>query len=221
MREELDFRVEARNTAAVAVTWAGQQRAVGGGASVTLPAVYEELCTEHVLVIEWLDGVSLRAAAQLIEDRGLDRAALSRALLGVDIAAEAHAYAADRVSGQMAPKAVKKTAADELAELLPVIRRLPRRFDRVTGALEQGRLGLNVRLFADERDRQVVTGLTNQFLLAFLGTASGIVAALLLGAPGGPKVAPTVSLYQIIGYNLLIVAAILVLRVLFTIFRNR
>ena len=116
---------------------------------MTLPAVYEELCTEHVLVIEWLDGVSLRAAAQLIEDRGLDRAALSRALLGVDIAAEAHAYAADRVSGQMAPKAVKKTAADELAELLPVIRRLPRRFDRVTGALEQGRLGLNVRLYAD------------------------------------------------------------------------
>ena len=30
MREELDFRVEARNTAAVAATWAGQQRAVGG-----------------------------------------------------------------------------------------------------------------------------------------------------------------------------------------------
>jgi ubiquinone biosynthesis protein len=363
MREEPDFRVEARNTAAVAVTWAGQQRAVGGGASVTLPAVYEQLCTEHVLVIEWLDGVSLRAAAQLIDDRGLDRAALSRALLrsmvyqitegsvfhadphpgnvllvtdgrvamldfgsvgrldtrqrlalqdlllalgrgdpaafrdallelvtrdeeidellleralgqfmarhltggaaatpemftdlfrlasrfelvippeiatvlralgtlegtltlltpGVDIAAEAHAYAADRVSWQIAPKAVKKTAADELTELLPVIRRLPRRFDRVTGALEQGRLGLNVRLFADERDRRVVTGLTNRFLLAFLGAGSGIVAALLLGAPGGPKVAPTVSLYQIIGYNLLIVAAILVLRVLFTIFRN-
>ena len=108
----------------------------------------------------------------------------------MDIAAEAHTYAADRVSWQIAPKAVKKTAADELTELLPVIRRLPRRFDRATGALEQGRLGLNVRLFADERDRRVVTGLTNQFLLAFLGAASGIVAALLLGAPGGPKVAP-------------------------------
>jgi ubiquinone biosynthesis protein len=78
-----------------------------------------------------------------------------------------------------------------------------------------------VRLLADERDRRVVTGLTHQFLLTFLGAASGIVAALLLGAPGGPKVAPTVSLYQVIGYNLLIVAAILVLRVLFTIFRNR
>jgi ubiquinone biosynthesis protein len=90
-----------------------------------------------------------------------------------------------------------------------------------SGALEQGRLGLNVRLFADERDRLVVTGLTYQFLLTFLGAASGIVAALLLGAPGGPKVAPTVSLYQMIGYILLFVAAIIVLRVLFTIFRNR
>ncbi|MFZ0002288.1 MAG: AarF/UbiB family protein, partial [Trebonia sp.] len=332
--------------------------------SVTLPAVHEQLCSEHVLVIEWLDGLSLRAAGPLIDDRGLDRAALSRALLrsmvyqiteggvfhadphpgnvmlltdgrlalldfgsvgrldarqrlalqdlllalgrgdpaafrdallelvtraeeidellleralgqfmarhlvggaaaapemftdlfrlasrfelaippeiatvlralgtlegtlslltpGVDIAAEAHAYAADQVAGQMSPKAVQKTVADELAELLPVIRRLPRRFDRVTGALEQGRLGLNVRLFADERDRRVVTGLTHQFLLTFLGAASGIVAALLLGAPGSPKVTPTVSLYQVIGYNLLIVAAILVLRVLFTIFRNR
>jgi ubiquinone biosynthesis protein len=364
MREELDFRVEARNTLAVAATWAGQQRVIGEGASVTLPAVHEQLCTEHVLVIEWLDGVSLRAAGPLIDDHGLDRAALSRALLrsmvyqiteggvfhadphpgnvllltdgrlalldfgsvgrldarqrlalqdlllalgrgdpaafrdallelvtraedidelqleralgqfmarhltggtaatpemftdlfrlasrfelaippeiatvlralgtlegtltlltpGVDIAAEAQAYAADQVVGQMGPKAVTKTAAAELTELLPVIRRLPRRFDRVTSALEQGRLGLNVRLFADERDRRVVTGLTHQFLLAFLGTASGIVAALLLGAAGGPKVTPTVSLYQIFGYNLLIVAAILVLRVLFTIFRNR
>jgi len=363
IREELDFRVEARNTAAVAAAWPDQQRAVRGSVSVTLPAVYEELCTEHVLVIEWLDGVSLRAAGQAIDDRGLDRAALSRALLrsmvyqiteggvfhadphpgnvllladgrlglldfgsvgrldarqrlalqelllalgrgdpaafrdallelvtraeeidelaleralgqfmarhltggtatpemftdlfrlasrfelsippeiatvlralgtlegtlslltpGLDIAAEAQAYAADQVAGQVAPKAVQKMATDELAALLPVIRRLPRRFDRVTGALEQGRLSLNVRLFADDRDRRVVTGLTYQFLLAFLGAACGLVAALLLGVPGGPKVTPTVSLDQIIGYNLLIVAAVLVLRVLFTIFRNR
>jgi len=78
-----------------------------------------------------------------------------------------------------------------------------------------------VRLFADERDRRVVTGLTQQFLLAFLGAASGIVAALLIGVSGGPKIASTVSLSQLIGYNLLIVAAVLVLRVLFTIIRNR
>jgi ubiquinone biosynthesis protein len=139
----------------------------------------------------------------------------------VDIAAEARVYAASYVAGKLSPKAVQKTAADEMAALLPVLRRLPRRFDRVTGAMEQGRLSLNVRLFADERDRRVVTGLTYQFLLTFIGAASGIVAALLLGTSGGPEITPTVSLYQVIGYNLLIVAAALILRVLFTIFKNR
>ena len=102
-----------------------------------------------------------------------------------------------------------------------MLRRLPRRFDRITGALEQGRLSVNVRLLADQRDRQVVTGLTHQFLLTLLAAASGLIAALLLGIHGGPAVSATVSLYQVIGYNLLIVAAILALRVLFTIFRNR
>ena len=364
IREELDFRIEARNMAAVAATWPDQQRAVGRGVSVVMPAIHGELCTEHVLVIEWLDGVNLRAAGQQIDDRGLDRAQLARALLrsmvyqitesgvfhadphpgnvllladnrlalldfgsvghldaqqrialqnlllavghgdsaalrdalldlvdrtdeldeyqleralgqfiarhltsGVgasaemftdlfrlaarfeltipaeigtvlralgtldgtlaqlttsfDIAEEAREYAADQMAVKLSPQAVGRSAADDLAALLPVLRRLPRRFDRVTSALEQGRLGINVRLFADERDRRVVTGLANQFLLALLGAASGVVAALMLAAPGGPKVAQSVSLYQLIGYNLLIVAGVLVLRVLFTIFRSR
>ncbi len=67
----------------------------------------------------------------------------------------------------------------------------------------------------------LITGLTHQFLLTFPGAVSGIVAALLLGTRGGPAVTPTISLGQVIGFNLLIVSAILVLRVLFTIFRNR
>ena len=66
-----------------------------------------------------------------------------------------------------------------------------------------------------------VPGLTHQFLLTLLSAATGIVAVLLIAAPGGPMLSPTVSLYQVIGYNLLIVASILVLRVLFAIFRNR
>ena len=364
IREELDFRVEARNMAAVAATWQDQQRAVSGSISVVLPAVHEQLCTEYVLVIEWLDGVNLREAGPLIDDRGLDRAELTRALLrsmvyqiteggvfhadphpgnillltdgrlalldfgsvgrldsqqrsallnlllavgrgdpaalrdallelvtrteeidewqleralgrfaarhlagtsapttemftdlfrlasqfelaippeiatvlralatlegtlslltpGIDIAAEARQYAADHVAAALSPAAVPKSVAGEVGALLPVLRRLPRRFDRVTGALEQGRLSLNVRLFADERDRRVVTGLTHQFLLALLSAASGIVAAILLGTPGGPQITPTVSLLQLIGYNLLIVGGILGLRVLYVILRNR
>src|SRR5215469_8289162 len=364
MREELDFRVEARNMAAMASTWPAQQRAVGDSVLVTLPALYDQVSSEHVLVIEWLDGVSLGKAGPLIDDRGLDRAELTRALLlsmvyqltegGVfhadphpgnimlladdrlalldfgsvghldtqqrialqnlllavgrgdsaalrdalldlvdrtdeldeyqleralgqfiarhltggagasaqmftdlfrlatrfeltipaeigtvlhalgtldgtlalltpsfDIAEEAREYASDHVAVKLSPQAVGRSAADELIALVPVLRRLPRRFDRVTGALEQSRLSLNVRLLADERDRRVITGLANQFLLALLGMASGIVAALMLVAPGGPKIAQSVSLYQLIGYNLLIVSGVLVLRVLFTIFKSR
>jgi len=364
MREELDFRVEARNMAAMAASWPDQQRAVGGTVSVVLPALYDQLSAEHVLVIEWLDGVGLRKAGPLIDHRGLDRAVLTRALLdsmiyqltqsgvfhadphpgnillltdgrlalldfgsvgrldaqmrsglqnlllamgrgdpaalrdalldlvtypdelderqleralgqfmavhlaggtapsaemftdlfrlgsrfeltippeigtvlralatmegtltllkpGFDLAVEARRYAATHVAAQLSPQAVQKTAADELMALLPVLRRLPSRVDRISGALEQGKLSVNVRLFADERDRGLVTGLTHQFLLTLLSAATGIVAVLLIAAPGGPMLSPTVSLYQVIGYNLLIVASILVLRVLFAIFRNR
>jgi ubiquinone biosynthesis protein len=330
---------------------------------VVLPGVHEQLCTEHVLVIDWLDGVNLRAAGPLIDERGLDRAELSRALLrsmvyqiteggvfhadphpgnilllsdgrlalldfgsvgrldaqqrsalqdllislgradpaalrdallelvtrsdeidelqleralgqfmarhlvggaaattemftdlfrlasrfeltipaeiatvlralgtmegtlalltpGIDITTEARQYA-DHLVKQVSPRTLPRTAAEEMAGLLPVLRRLPRRFDRVSSAMEQGRLSLNVRLFADERDRRVVTGLTNQLLLTLLGTASGIAGALLLGTTSGPKVTSSISVSQVIGYNLLIIAFILALRVLFMIFRKR
>src|SRR5215469_6650048 len=56
IREELDFRVEARNMAAVAATWAGQRRAIGGSVPVVLPGVHPQLSTERVLTIDWLDG---------------------------------------------------------------------------------------------------------------------------------------------------------------------
>ena len=139
---------------------------------------------------------------------------------GIDIADESRAYAADQVAG-VSPLALPKTAAEELIALVPVLRRLPRRFDRVTSALEQGRLSINVRRFADERDRRVITSLTHQVLLTVLAATSGITAALLLGVTSGPKITPNVSLSQLIGYYLLVVAGILGLRMLYIIFKDR
>jgi ubiquinone biosynthesis protein len=158
--------------------------------------------------------------ATVLRSLGTLEGTLSLLTPGIDIASEARSYAADHMA-TVSPLAVPKTAAEELIALVPVLRRLPRRFDRVTSALEQGRLSLNVRLFADERDRRVITGLTYQVLLTVLAAASGIAAALLLGVTSGPKITPNVSLGQLIGYNLLVVAGILGLRVLYTIFRNR
>jgi hypothetical protein len=48
--------------------------------------------------------------------------------------------------------------------------------------------------------------LPHQVLLTILAATAGIMAVLLLGTPGGPAVTATVSLYQLLGYNLLVVA---------------
>ena len=112
------------------------------------------------------------------------------------------------------PESLRSAVITEAVKLLPLVRRLPRRLDRITAALEHGRLSTGVRPFADERDRRVVTRLVHQTLLTILAAAAGIVAAILLGIDGGPQVAAGLSLYQLLAYNLLIASGVLTLRVL-------
>jgi hypothetical protein len=138
---------------------------------------------------------------------------------GFDLIAEARAFGARGASGQPDPAAARQLVADELGTLLPMLRRLPRRAERIASAAEHGRLSIHVRLFADHRDRRHLTGLLNQVLLTILAATAGIMAVLLLGTPGGPAVTARVGLYQLLGYNLLVVCAILALRVLVLIFR--
>jgi ubiquinone biosynthesis protein len=53
LREELDYRIEARNAHAIAAT-------MPGDAHIRVPHVYDDLSTSRVLVMEWLDGASVR-----------------------------------------------------------------------------------------------------------------------------------------------------------------
>jgi ubiquinone biosynthesis protein len=73
LREELDFRLEARNATEIA---AGLTPADG----VHVPVVHTELSTARVLVMEWLEGVSVREVER-IDAMGLDRSRLAEALL--------------------------------------------------------------------------------------------------------------------------------------------
>jgi ubiquinone biosynthesis protein len=138
---------------------------------------------------------------------------------GFDIVAEARRFAGQQLAGQFSPDTLRTTAADELIALLPLLRRLPRRVDRIGGALEAGRLSVNVRLLADEGDRRIVTGLLYLVLTTFLAATSGIMAVLMLGLRGGPAITSRVSLFQFLGYCLLVISAILALRVLALVFR--
>jgi ubiquinone biosynthesis protein len=144
---------------------------------------------------------------------------IARISPGFDLVAASRQFAAAHITDRLAPDALRRTATEELATLLPMLRRLPRRIDRIAAAAESGRLGLNVRLFADERDRRHVTALLQQVLLTVLGASAGLMAVLLLGTPGGPQVTESVSLLQLFGYNLLVICAVLVLRVLVLVFR--
>ncbi|OLF15173.1 ABC1 kinase family protein [Actinophytocola xanthii] len=132
---------------------------------------------------------------------------------------ESRAFAGTLIGERMRPTSVRQTVTEELVSVLPILRRIPRRVDRVTAALEQGRLSINVRLFADERDRHVLTGMLHEMLLAMTGMAAGVMAVLLLASDGGPKITPAVTLNQLFGYNLLAISALLGLRLLFVVFR--
>jgi ubiquinone biosynthesis protein len=356
VREELDFRIEAANMAAVAAAGHGRDGAV------EVPVPHTRLCTERVLVMQRLEGTPLGAAESVIAERGLDRDALARALLGFmlrqvlldgvfhadphpgnvliladgrlglldfgsvgrldtsvraalqrlllameradplaasdallevllrpdeidqerlerslgqfmarhlgpgttpgvrmfselfgivseyglsvppevaavfralatlegtlarlapgfNLVAEARSLAGSYVAAQLEVASPQQAVGEELAMLLPMLRRLPRRIERIASATEHGRLSVHVRLFADERDRRHLTGMLHQVLLTILAATAGIMAVLLLGTAGGPRVTATVGLYQLLGYNLLVVCAILALRVLVLIFR--
>jgi ubiquinone biosynthesis protein len=138
-----------------------------------------------------------------------------------DFVAASAEYANQRLAEAKRPDAISRTAVDELAGYLPLARKLPYRIDRITSSLADGRLSVNVRLFADQRDRKVVRELAHFTATAFLAGVFGIMAAMLLTSGQGPTVSATLTLYQVFGYLLVVVSGILTLRVLFDVFRRR
>lgn len=145
---------------------------------------------------------------------------LTQLVPSFDLVVETKQLAARYVGERLHPDQLQQAAAEELTTLLPILRRLPRRVERIASAAEHGRLGINVRLFADERDRDVVRDIVHEVLLAFLAATTGLIAVLLIGTDGGPQMTENVSLYAFIGYNFLVISAILALRVLGQIFRR-
>jgi len=132
-----------------------------------------------------------------------------------DIVAESQRFAGREVSAQLTQGDIKDAAAKELLELAPVLRRLPRRFDRITAAVERGQLSTNVRLLADERDQATFAGYLHRAMVCVLAATTGIMAVVLLASNAGPLISPGVRLYAVFGYNLLVIFAVLMIRLLF------
>lgn len=358
LREELDFRIEARNASDIAASIEGD----GGPVPIRVPAVYHDLTTPRVLVMEWLDGVSVRQTGR-IDELGVDRRAAADALLrcvlrqmlvegqyhadphpgnvmvlrdgsiglidfgaasrldpgqqaalrelmlavaqrdadllrqavlqvatlrrdvddeeleralarfmtrhlapgmqpdaamfndllqlfftfGITLPPEmstffralvtlegtlktlspgylaierAQEIAAEWMRGRMTPTTLEEFARDEILRMAPLLRRLPRRFDRVASQVERGNLRLKVSLFSDDPDATLVTKLVNRFVLAFVGAAVGIIGVILIGVRGGPPFAGDTSLYEFFGYFSLFCSVVLIMRVIVAVLRD-
>jgi len=151
---------------------------------------------------------------------------LARLAPGFQIIEETRTIAASWLGQVLGPASLRDAATDEALGLLPVLRKLPRRLDRITTALERGTLTTSVRLLADHRDRHFIATMVGRAVLAFLGAAFGIISVMLIGVHGGPLLAPAAagtggtSLFHAFGYVGLFFSLVLILRVIITITRD-
>lgn len=103
-----------------------------------------------------------------------------------DLLEESRDLARRQIRDQLRPRAVRDLAVRELFGVVSAARKLPRRVDRITEALETGRFAVNIRLFSDRRDREVVSGLVRRVLLVLLGAGAGVLAIVYLASPARP-----------------------------------
>jgi ubiquinone biosynthesis protein len=145
---------------------------------------------------------------------------------GFQMMEESRALAAALLGSQLTPASVRDAVTDELIALLPVLRRLPRRLDRITASLERGTLSANVRLFADEREIRLAAAMVSRAVMAFIGASVGLLSVGLLAIHGGPVLLPGpghgggTSVFRLFGYLGLFFAVVLILRVLIAIARE-
>jgi ubiquinone biosynthesis protein len=113
----------------------------------------------------------------------------------------------------------KTMARDELLAMVPHLRRLPERVDRMLTLAGRGEL--RVRSVVDEDSRRILRTLANRFLLVLAGAAFLITSAwLLVATEAGPRISGETGLYDIFGYGGLLIGVVLVLRVVAAIARD-
>ena len=113
----------------------------------------------------------------------------------------------------------KELARDELLAMVPHLRRLPERVDRILALTGRGEL--RVRSIVDEDSRRIVRTLANRLLLVLAGTSFLFTSAwLLVAADDGPRVSGETGLFDVFGYGGLLLGVVLVLRVVAAVARD-
>lgn len=126
---------------------------------------------------------------------------------------------AREVVGDISPESLRDELGTRLLRLVPILERLPRRLDRISDDLAEGRFQVRIRPFADPADRRFLTGVVQQLVLAILSGAAVLGGIMLSTGGGGGDLLPGISVFQVIGYLLAFAGFVLALRAVALIFR--
>ena len=139
---------------------------------------------------------------------------------GYPVIDRAEAIATEWMRARLAPSTLEELAREELIRMGPLLRRLPRRLDRMANQIERGNFRARVSLFSDPHDEHVVTKLVNRTVLVIAGGIVGLIGAILLGISGGPPFAGDTSLYEFFGYFSLFCSVVLIMRVIVSVLHD-
>ena len=78
------------------------------------------------------------------------------------------------------PGETKERLEEELALILPNLRKIPRRVDQLFKKVESGKIILHHDIFSDKKNAMFVTQLFSRFVLLFVGITFGIISVALL-----------------------------------------
>lgn len=110
---------------------------------------------------------------------------------------QARSFEHDQLAEQLSPHALRKNAGAELASVVPMLRRLPR---RSTGSAARSSTAASASMFATRRRGRppLPDPACAPDRAAFLAATFGLMAVLMLGLHGGPSMTESVTLYRVL-----------------------
>lgn len=151
-------------------------------------------------------------------------ASVEGALLVIDPSFDVVAVARYEGNRLMRSKLKSTKITDELQrramQILPMIDRLPRRLNKITEDLEQGRFSMNMRVLENSSDRRFLTSLFQQLIVAVLAGAAVLGSIMLITSEEGPLLTEGIHLYAFFGFVLLFGGFVLSMRSLMLVFKR-
>lgn len=108
------------------------------------------------------------------------------------------------------PRATKDRIEEELALILPNLRKIPRRVDQMFKKVEDGKLILHHDIFSDKNNAKFVTQLFSKFVLLLVGITFGIISVALLAISQFVNTAYAIYLNTAAYFGLFLCAILLV-----------